>query len=79
MTTTPDNSIPIEMYTIVIFFRIAHCYCTPPQGKFYLLFDGSNHGYPRYAHVHCHMINTLSSAYGKISLVVKVPHLHSCL
>ena len=46
----------------MIFFYIAH------------LFEGSNHGYPRYAHAHCHMMDTLSNAYGKISLIVKVPH-----
>ena len=61
------------MYTSCCSDIFAHCYCTPPKGNFYLLFDDSNHGYPRYAHAHCHMINTLSNAYGKISLV-KVLH-----
>ena len=46
----------------------------PPQGKFYLLFEGSNHGYLRYALAHCHMIDTLSNTYAETSLVVKVPH-----
>ena len=59
MTTTPDNSIPIEN----VYFLVLHA----SQG----LFDGSNHGYRRYAHAHSHM---LINAYGKISLVVKVRH-----
>ena len=40
---TLSDSLP----TIVIFFHTAHRYCTPPQGE---LFEGSNHGYPRYGH-----------------------------
>ena len=74
MTTTPNNSIPIEnvhclYYTDIFPYR--PLFCTPPQGK--LLVEGGNHGYHvGYAHALCHMINTLSNAYGKISLVIKV-------